>query len=263
MKNKTRDFTLIELLVVIAIIAILAAILLPALANARHKAKLVSCTSNLKQVMACYLMYTMDADEVMMPGIASASETAKHTNRGFGPKGANMYWFMADYLNLRRVQKPSDDNYNYSIFGAEGLKGFTVCPASPCRATIDKTTTYCRNLAYYGLMTYFVGGTDYWENGSGLKKFPWKLSGIGQVASKAFISDSVYYSSGSWDETDTNTARGAVEVYNSSKLVSFVRHRGRTNIAFGDGHVETWTVDQYKGAKGSAWYNTVTFGVKF
>ena len=74
--SSRRAFTLIELLVVIAIIAILAAILFPVFAQAREKARAITCVSNLKSVGLAAMMYAQDYDESLPGGWGGADNNA-------------------------------------------------------------------------------------------------------------------------------------------------------------------------------------------
>ncbi len=78
---KKKSFTLIELLVVIAIIAILAAMLLPALSKAREKAHAIACTNKTKQISTALMLYTQDYDDFLLP------------ERQANPSGGYIYWF--------------------------------------------------------------------------------------------------------------------------------------------------------------------------
>ena len=105
--TRQSAFTLIELLVVIAIIAILAAILFPVFAQAREKARSISCLSNTNQLGKSIMMYVQDYDETLPYWNFTLNADGYGGNGQFGN-----WWFNATYPYNKSVQvlRCPDDN---------------------------------------------------------------------------------------------------------------------------------------------------------
>ena len=117
MEPKRDGFTLVELLVVIAIIALLMAVLIPALSRARESAKGTVCKSNIKQIMLAAMLWSADHDDFVVAGMWDVPATYT----GDGTEGGEAKTAIANGVSLER--------YTASRDTAKKGKGLYFCPS--------------------------------------------------------------------------------------------------------------------------------------
>ncbi|HTD65949.1 MAG TPA: type II secretion system protein [Candidatus Limnocylindria bacterium] len=138
-----RAFTLIELLVVIAIIGILASLLLPSLAKAKRRARMVEEMNAGRQLMIGVQMYAEDNDGAMFPGyITDETAVDDHGQLLFDPENARYPWRMVPYMagsmeiiysgqnrsKLTQLQSMNHAAYTYnvSLFPSLGINSYFI-----------------------------------------------------------------------------------------------------------------------------------------
>jgi len=203
-KVKHLCFTLIELLVVIAIIAILAAILLPALNQARERGRATSCLNNFKQLGTATLQYLQDNDGWYFSASVGAYPNIRHWSLGSSNGG-----LLTPYLG-------TDQCYNRGGY-VSGKLSPIACPSMQIESGTDKYSI--------GLSDFFLREGANPPYGSGVRE-----SKVVKSSSTALFSEV------EGEKTNFCYGKTPSTSYDSINIVG--RHNNSANVCFFDGHVE-------------------------
>ncbi|TAK94418.1 MAG: prepilin-type N-terminal cleavage/methylation domain-containing protein [Verrucomicrobia bacterium] len=178
-------FTLIELLVVIAIIAILAAMLLPALSQAKERGRRTVCKNNLRQLCTCVTMYADDNHDTPFETVVNVTVPTRvvpsviNLYRSQGALQFNLE-AMSDHLPGSRV--PTDLNNLY-------LSKVWWCPST---VQLDETTyrQQARTYSYVSTSYSYFGRSDLWSPDAA--NHPEELTGNRLVGNRLLMSDLIF-----------------------------------------------------------------------